>query len=60
MDYLETDVLAFFDAHASAFPLYQAFTSKLISEFPVAKIQVKKAKFLFPIEIYSRECLFLG
>ncbi len=60
MDYLETDVLAFFDAHASAFPLYQAFASKLISEFPEAKIQVKKAKVLFPIEIYSRECLFLG
>lgn len=47
MDYLETDVLAFFDAHASAFPLYQAFASKLISEFPEAKIQVKKSQSSF-------------
>lgn len=47
MDYLETDVLAFFDAHAAAFPLYQAFASKLISEFPEAKIQVKKSQSSF-------------
>ena len=44
---LEQDILAFFDAHADAFPLYKAFETKLMRMFPETKIQVKKTQISF-------------
>lgn len=47
MNHTKLDILTFFDAHPDAFPLYEAFETKLISLFPETKVQVKKTQISF-------------
>lgn len=47
MDFLQQDILMFFDGHAEALPLYQAFETRLYAMFPEAGIRVQKTQITF-------------
>ena len=44
---LPQDVILFFDGHASALPLYEAFAEKLFAQFPDASVRVQKTQITF-------------
>ncbi len=47
MDFMNQDVLIFFDQHQTVLPLYEAFAEKLAEQFPDTKMRVQKTQITF-------------
>ena len=47
MNYINQDVLLFFDKHQTAFSLYEVFADKIESRFPDTKMKVQKSQITF-------------
>lgn len=47
MEYIKQDTLLFFNGNAAAFPLYEAFESKLLMMFPETTVRVQKTQISF-------------
>lgn len=47
MDFVKQDAMMFFNMHAAAFPLYEAFETELLEKFPQTSIRVQKTQITF-------------
>ena len=47
MDFINQDMLLFFNQHQTALPLYEVFASKVLTQFPDSKIKVQKTQITF-------------
>jgi len=47
MDSIEQDTLFFFGSHMAAYPLYRAFSSRLLAEWPDTQAKVQKTQITF-------------
>lgn len=47
MDFMDQDVLYFFDQHQTVLPLYEAFAEKMAARFPDTKMRVQKTQLTF-------------
>lgn len=47
MDFMNQDVLYFFDQHQTLLPLYEAFAEKIAEQFPDTKMRVQKTQITF-------------
>ena len=47
MDFMNRDVLYFFDQHQTLLPLYEAFVEKIAEQFPDTQMRVQKTQITF-------------
>ena len=47
MDFINQDIILFFDQHQTLLPLYEAFAGKMAERFPDTKIKVQKTQITF-------------
>lgn len=47
MDFINPDILLFFNQHQTVLPLYEAFAGKMVTQFPDSKIKVQKTQITF-------------
>ena len=47
MDFINQDILLFFNQHRTALPLYEVFAGKVVTQFPDSKIKVQKTQITF-------------
>ena len=47
MDFINQDILLFFNQHQTALPLYEVFAGKVVTQFPDSKIKVQKTQITF-------------
>ena len=47
MDFINQDILLFFNQHRTALPLYEEFAGKVVTQFPDSKIKVQKTQITF-------------
>ncbi len=47
MDFINQDIILFFDQHQTLLPLYEAFAGKMAERFPDAKTKVQKTQITF-------------
>ena len=47
MDFINQDVLLFFNQYGTVLPLYEAFARKIATQFPSSKIKVQKTQITF-------------
>ena len=47
MDFINQDILLFFNQHRTALHLYEVFAGKVVTQFPDSKIKVQKTQITF-------------
>ena len=47
MDFMNQDIILFFDKHQTLLPLYEAFVGKMMARFPDTKTKVQKTQITF-------------
>ena len=47
MDFMNQDIILFFDQHQTLLPLYEAFVGKMMARFPDTKTKVQKTQITF-------------
>ena len=47
MDFINQEILLFFNQHRTALPLYAVFAGKVVTQFPDSKIKVQKTQITF-------------
>lgn len=47
MDFMNQDIILFFDQHKTLLPLYEAFAGKIAARFPDTKAKVQKTQITF-------------
>ena len=47
MDFINHDMLLFFNKHQTALPLYEVFDYKVLTQFPDSRIKVQKTQITF-------------
>ena len=47
MDFINQDILLFYNQHRTALPLYEEFAGKVVTQFPDSKIKVQKTQITF-------------
>ena len=47
MDFINQDIILFFDQHQTLLPLYEAFVGKMMARFPDTKTKVQKTQITF-------------